>query len=105
MTDSITDRAERLVIQCRATLDSPHGTPLRIEKMISEHRQMVTMLEEHIEFHRGYELVHVRLSRLALNLLNAFSTGSNGSRSWMKGIHQSGKTALILIHDFLQRRK
>jgi hypothetical protein len=103
--DSILEQAERLAIQCRATLDSPSGSPLRDGKVMSEHRQMVAMLQELVEFHRGYALVHVRLSRLALNLLNAFSTGSNGSRSWVKGIHQSGKTALVLIHDFLQRRR
>jgi hypothetical protein len=105
MTDSLTEKHERLVAQCRATLDSPPGTPLRIDKMISQHRELVTAFEEHLEFHRGYARVHLGIYRLVKKLLDAFSTGSNGHRSWVKGIHPSGKTALVLIQQFLQQRR
>ena len=105
MADSLLDQAERLAQQCRATLDSPVGSPLRIEKMISEHRQLVVMLEHLIAFIRGFLQVHQHLSRLVKRLLDAFSTGSNGSRTWIRGIHPAGKTALVLIQQFLQRRR
>lgn len=105
MADSLLEQAERLATLCRATLDSPSGNPLRTANMISEHRQMVAMLEELIEFQHGYESIHQRLLRLVKNLLDASSTGSNGTRSWRKDLPQPVKTVLILIHEFIKRRR
>lgn len=105
MSDTPLHRAERIAIQSRATLDSQSGSSLRHDKMISEHRELVGALEGLIEYQHGYAKVHVHLTRLAKKLLDAFSTGSNGHRSWMRGIHSDGKTALVLIHDFIRRHK
>lgn len=103
--NSILGEAERLATQCRATSDSHAGSQLRTEKILMEHRQLVFMLEQMLEYQHGYARIHLTLSRLVKKMLDAFSTGSNGHRTWVRGIHPAGKTALVLIQQFLQRHR
>jgi hypothetical protein len=105
MSSSQLEQDERLAQQCRATLNSPLGTPLRDEKVKSEHRQLVIHLEERIERDTTREDFIRGFLRLAKNIFENSSTGSNGHRSWSRAIPQNLKTALILLYQFLQRHR
>ena len=105
MSNSLLHRAEKLAIQSRATLDSQSGSSLRQGNMLTEHRQLVGILEELIEHTHIRESFTMGILRHLRNIFNGSSTGSNGKRSWRRNLDQDLKTALISAHSFIHRHK
>src|ERR1700722_1021344 len=105
MSNSLPERFERLVIQCRATLDSPNGNPLRIDQILSSFRQLVPLAEEMVEHTHVRETFLAHVLRHLKNIFASSSTGTNGQRSWIRDIPQSLKTALITAHSFFHRHR
>jgi hypothetical protein len=102
MNPSPLDSAEALVSRARATAAKTPGTPLRSETMVLQHRELVSALEEVIEFHRGYAQEHHRLLLLVYRLRVTLIEGSNGTRFWSGRLSRAAKTALTSLNNYLR---
>lgn len=102
MNPSPLDSAESLLARARATAAKPHGTPLRSETMVLQHREMISALEEVIEFQRGFAQEHRRLLLLVHRLRETLIEGSNGTRFWSGRLSRAAKTALTSLNNYLR---
>lgn len=96
---------ERLVTQCRATLDSPSGNSLRADQILLLFRQLIPECEKQLERTHARESFTTGCLRHLKNIFGASSGGSNGKRSWHRNLDQDLKTALISAHSFIHRHK
>lgn len=102
MNRSPLDSAADLLSRARTTAAKTPGTPLRVETMVLQHRELILALEEVIEFQRGYAQEHHRLLTLVHRLRETLIEGSNGTRFWSGRLSRAAKTALTSLNNYLR---
>lgn len=105
MSEPVWDRAEAILTKARTTLGRAPGTPLRDAMIAIDQYELISSLEETLEFSKGQDQEHTQLVRLASLVRAGLIAGSNGARFWTPSLPRAAKTALTLLNNYLRRAR